>query len=89
MGRIGGKQDRTVGLADTAYDASTKNDYRDLWSANMLGCLDLSESTDERSLLRTYFDMNKFEDAEEDFVEHGATTENEHGLPHAVVVIVV
>ncbi|KAF5844167.1 hypothetical protein GGP41_002254, partial [Bipolaris sorokiniana] len=32
------------------------------------GCLDLSESTDKRSLSRTHFDMNKFEDAkEEDF----------------------
>ncbi|RAR00817.1 TPR-like protein [Stemphylium lycopersici] len=32
------------------------------------GCLDLSESTEKRSLSRTHFDMNKFEDAkEEDF----------------------
>jgi hypothetical protein len=32
------------------------------------GCLDLSESTSKFSLSRTHFDMNKFEDAqEEDF----------------------
>jgi hypothetical protein len=29
VGRIVGKQDRIVGLADTAYDAHTKNNYRD------------------------------------------------------------
>jgi hypothetical protein len=29
VGRIVGKQDRIVGLADTAYDAHTKNHYRD------------------------------------------------------------
>ena len=33
------------------------------------GCLDLSESTDKRSLSRTHFDMNKFEDAEEEDFE--------------------
>ena len=29
VGRIVGKQDRIVGLTDTAYDAHTKNHYRD------------------------------------------------------------
>ena len=33
------------------------------------GCLDLTESTDKRSLSRTHFDMNKFGDAEEEDFE--------------------
>lgn len=36
VGRIVGKQDRTVGLADTAYDARAKKRNRGSWSASTL-----------------------------------------------------
>ncbi|KAG9201349.1 hypothetical protein G6514_005721 [Epicoccum nigrum] len=45
-----------------------KQDQIRLMVSREEGCLDLTESTDKRSLSRTHFDMNKFGDAgEEDF----------------------
>ncbi|KAF3037154.1 hypothetical protein E8E11_005557 [Didymella keratinophila] len=46
-----------------------KQDRTRLLVSQHAGCLDLSESTDKRSLSRTHFYMNKFEDAEEEDFE--------------------
>ena len=50
------------------------------------GCLDLSESTNKRSLSRNHFDMNKFGNSEEeDFEEVAEVVEDMVKASHEIV----
>jgi methionine synthase II (cobalamin-independent) len=67
VGRIVGKQDRTVGVKERHMTDQTNYMQRFVVSESS-GCLDLSDATSKYSLSRTHFDMNKFGKAtEEDF----------------------
>jgi hypothetical protein len=67
VGRIVGKQNRTVGVGKCRTTYKT-NYIQRLVVSESSGCLDLSGATNKYSLSRTHFNMNKFGKAtEEDF----------------------